>query len=280
MIPSEGQLQALYEIPVDNGEIPKPTTVANPAPVALPDPVDPPGPEPPRPAVGARGTPEAPTADEATWQAWSTRNNAYTVYQGAAASYAQYELAKAAYDAYLVADRAYVNHGSYHLRLKEWGAEIRPVCGLTEMQYRDERLAALARSARACIAMELCGLDPLEGEETTSWTSLDGTIYTVRRIPDDVIRTAVGYLVRALYFDGVAKWDEWQSAKFGRELDTQGAATMDTADSRAGYLLEGPDPDAIRQMAMGPRGSQRLIRTSGALMLIAPYVRRRIVTVW
>lgn len=245
MIPSEGQLQALYPIPRDHG-------------IEKPDEVTAPGAEPMRPDPSDRGTPQSPSAGEAAWQTWQTAHEAYTAYQAALSRYETY--------------------GGYTSRLAEWAATFRPITGLTAAQYTDARLVELARSARSCIAMELCGLDPEDGEAVTTWVDPDGTAYTARRIPDDVIRTAVGYLARAMFFDGAAKWDEWQMRKFEADAEIDGKSSLD-GEGRQSYLRDGPGREIVRETAMGPRGSSRLINASGAMRLIAPYVRRRLIEV-
>ena len=246
MIPAEGQLQALLLIPADHGDIPRPAKVSAP------------GAEPPRPDPSDRGTPQSPSAGEQAWQTWHTANEAYTAYQAAEARWEAY--------------------GGYESRLAEWAATFRPITGLTEAQYTNLRLVELARSARSCIAMELCGLDPEDGEAVTTWVDPDGTAYSARRIPDDVIRTAVGYLARAMYFDGASKWDDWMHSKFGADAEIDGKSSLD-GEGRQSYLRDGPGREIVRETAMGPRGSSRLINASGAMRLIAPYVRRRLIEV-
>ena len=218
-VPTEGLLQALYPIPR--------------APVEVK-----------RPAEGDRGTPQAPSAGEAKYQAYVTARNAY------------------------------------FSAVKEWAAAFRPVTGLIEDQYQDERLAELARSARAMLAAELGDLSPADGGEYTEWTGPDGTAYHARRIPEDVMRVATGYLVRALHFDGISKGD----VHFWSKADRHAAMADYTLSDSANYVKSGPDSgflggDIRQAREQGPRGTNRLIDRSGAMRMIAPYVRRRLVEV-
>ena len=180
---------------------------------------------------------------------------------------------EAKYQAYVAA------RGPYFSALSEWAAAFRPVTGLIEDQYKDDRLAELARSARAMLAAELGDLSPADGGEYTEWIGPDGTVYRARRIPDDVMRVATGYLVRALHFDGISKGDVF----FWSKADRIAEMTDWTQSDSPGYVKSLPDnlqSGKIREhREQGPRGTNRLIDRSGAMRMIAPYVRRRLVEV-
>ena len=81
-----------------------------------------------------------------------------------------------------------------------------------------------------------------------------------------------------MFFDGASKWDDWMHTKFQADLEDSGKSSLD-GEGRQNYLEDGPDRWIVRDTAMGPRGSSRLINASGAMRLIAPYVRRRLIEV-
>lgn len=159
-----------------------------------------------------------------------------------------------------------------------WARSFRPQTGLGFHKYNDVQLARLARTARAMLAAELLGLDPVQGEESDEWTDGEGTVFRVRKLPAGVFATAVGYLVRALYFDGSSKGDDefWGKVKQYRKQVLGPQATTPAYQS---LMQNTPDVAVTEDREIGPAGTGRMIEKSGALRMIAPYVRRRLVAV-
>lgn len=159
-----------------------------------------------------------------------------------------------------------------------WARSFRPETGLGFHKYNDVQLARLARTARSMLAAELLSLDSAPGEESDEWTDGEGTVFRVRKLTAGVFATAVSYLVRALYYDGVSKGDYefWSKVKQFRKWQAEPQAGPSQLEARLNNL---PDVSVTREREFGPAGTGRMIEKSGALRMIAPYARRRLVEV-
>lgn len=238
VVPTNGQLQALYWIPSES---------ERPAAVQRPSGWD--------PSMGA--------AQQFAGTPGSAAETAWTAYQ------------------------AYVRTlNDYGKRERAWHEDFRALTGLAR-NYEDRQLRGLARAARAVLAAELLGLDANEGEATTSWVDPSGAAHTVRALPEGVFQTAVGYLARAMFYDGVTRGDAayWEkvsavTAAWTREADgeTVGADSSSALNRTPGaeFWQRGPDD---HDRTRGPAGTERMVERSGAMRMIAPYVRRRLVEV-
>ena len=241
VVPTEGQLQALFWIP----------SIAE------------------RPVAVARPS---------GWNLNAAPDQDFTGTPGSAA-----ETAWLAYGAYLTADRDFL------LRRSQWFHDFRGETGLGTDRYNERQLTALARSARAVLAAELCGVEPSSGEATDTWTDPTGAVHTVRALPAGLFGTAVGYLARAMWYDGVSKGDMaywlkvdaltkmWapESPDGGSEVNGESISAVNRSpDSQ--YWTRGPEES---ERAAGPAGTERMVERSGAMRMIAPYVRRRLVEV-
>lgn len=175
----------------------------------------------------------------------------------------------------IVDDSAY---NSALAAMDAWARSFRPQTGLGFHKYNDVQLARLARTARSLLAAELLGVDPAPGDEADEWTDPEGTVFRVRKIPAGVFATAVGYLVRALYYDGASKGDDefWGKVKQFRKWQAGEQSGPAQLEARLNNL---PDVSVTREREFGPAGTGRMIEKSGALRMIAPYVRRRLVEV-
>lgn len=217
--------------------------------------------EPDRPPPGQRGTPSAPTPGEMTWQAWLKELRAWEA-----------------------ANDAFENRG---LRT------LRTYIGAHDGKYDGNDLYRILLAARSMVAAELIVLTPAADDESVTWrdtrprTISDGT-FSCRAFPAGVIESAIGYLARALYFDGVSKGDVHFWTKMGQAAtlrvphvlgDDPGAerGADDGAYADISDRMPGPELQASRER--GPAGTNRLIEASGARRILAPHIRRQVLEV-
>ena len=166
-----------------------------------------------------------------------------------------------------------------NLREREvWLLKFRNLCKLPSEAYAYGTLLEIARSARASLAAELIDLTPRPGEATSSYVNPAGLTTTVRAVPP--FETALALWCRSVWDSGI---DLPRIGYPQTELESQ-EATIQRVKSR-GEDMSATDMAAKSALASprgreaGVIGSARAITTSGAMRVLAPFIRRSLVQV-
>ena len=165
-------------------------------------------------------------------------------------------------------------------QLEKWWRGFRNAAKLPVEAYGVGTLLGIARAGRVALAHELISLAPRQGDLTTTYTNAAGVVTTVRAVP--VFEQALALWCRSIWDSGINlpvrgypqfKLDHEQLI-LDRAKDGGGDNSVGLASVDARAALGNP-----QGREAGVVGVTKSITTSGAMRLLAPFVRRSIVEV-